>query len=1583
MSGDETTRAAYLQERERLLRTYRQRLDEAPVADHEAIWQEYVEGQARLAQRYNGRFSMRFLLYCTEWDPHKGGIVAVNRNLAEGLAEAGHEVFVRVGHEVTSYSPGDRIHLIGPRQYDPGRGEQEQLDYDGEELPSRVDAIIGHSRYSGPAALRVRDQLYPDTPFVHTIHMVTGALARVADRPDLEVEFEGIERRMTAAADMVLGIGPVLENEARRLVATNPGDHLPRVASIIPGVPFEEQRLLPWDGERPRNVLFVGRADAPQQGAHHAALMVRRLREEGLDVRLTVRGAAPQILEQIRGRLEDISGSDVAVKPFTNDRNEILADMRAADVMVMPSQAEGFGLVGLEALGAGLPILVPDTSGVGAFLGDPNRFPPEVTRRSLVEQGFEDHVYLPRWTSKLREILLDIPAAREDALTLQRLLRESGTTWVGAAESLAAAVQAIPDRSAPRPAAPRLPATAEEDRVNCARGHEHRGRYGAAGLLLVHRAANGEAHVLMRRGPDTGRGETWTLLGGERNSHESAAEAALRGAAGRGAFDTGGLRVERVVRDDHGGWSYSTVVASVDQQVPVPPVEGEPAAPAWVPLSEVQDLELHPDLAANWPRVQAELGAVLNGTPPAADAVAVTPSPLHAIPLPPHPVTGARVTARETLARGSGIANRELVTFSDGARAVYEKYERTEDARDRVLGSRVGQAVGARVPLSHPLGLREVYTDHMPGEPAGEHYRDLAEIADRGLPATRDGVLLGLYYALTAVHGVTADQIVLGEQQSLIPAGDGAASYGPRPDAENPFVRVFYRQVDPHVFDWVDNPVPRSDIAVMRRRLDGLRPLFSQFGRSDLYTAVMERFDRVAEHANGTDPLLSRAPGERVALPEPVSRRRPLPPPLSSQERAEQQRIGEALLSEDGRITHTSEAKTIAIQAVAARMSLSTPELALAAFGLTVGTDMVGKLGEGDHVLVPHHAQYPSLGADVLHVSELDQNNPRHAPDRVVRMDTPYADTLVRWIAVSELMHAWAYGSNNNVRVLAMQEAAKEEFGLTGVLEWRVAPEHEEALQIELAYNRGALREFLSTQHTLTQEVLASRRITEVVAYRAMTWAEGAVRPDWADADVGDAVEIRHRPLASWSVNRQTVVDWLEQRGGPGVVLADRVPAEYVLAVSATGIGFFGQQEVVVLPGDRPVILDGSFAGRSQETAVEQTAASSVTLGAPALDEAAENRADNAVQKTEPAPREADDRWRPLTVTDSLDPTDPTDRWILRVLDGEEKTPGWWPRDDSGYAITKRDLEFLGVNPVQLKWMLTGEAPLGMTPQLYQQFCAEMLEALQRDGIAANQVDIRIKGTGAGFFAGKHKALPGRRELADNPEAAQRFREWLGDSQDRPRRRPYDLMWRLGLEAEPSDIDLDINSTAMVRAAREHWRTRHSDRFSGDFMGGHGYLEKQTVTEVFPALAEWADRWKGVLGRPLSLGVFESSGPFNAEAIGRTISSHYRDTDWIIHSPAKPLAWRRPESRITARPIGAPDAVPRRSGPTGGPPTKGKGEGRSTGEVSDAVRFTRLDTPTRGRLPRRGGTDSTAKREGEDVRRNRRHGDGRGSGRGL
>lgn len=61
------------------------------------------------------------------------------------------------------------------------------------------------------------------------------------------------------------------------------------------------------------------------------------------------------------------------------------------------------------------------------------------------------------------------------------------------------------------------------------------------------------------------------------------------------------------------------------------------------------------------------------------------------------------------------------------------------------------------------------------------------------------------------------------------------------------------------------------------------------------------------------------------------------------------------------------------------------------------------------------------------------------------------------------------------------------------------------------------------------------------------------------------------------------------------------------------------------------------------------------------------------------------------------------------------------------------------------------------------------LTALQRDGFEASQVDIRLKGTGSGFFSGIHKTLPREEETADNPVAMQHLREWFGDDQNRPR----------------------------------------------------------------------------------------------------------------------------------------------------------------------------------------------------------------------
>ncbi|MEU2027291.1 hypothetical protein ABZ565_35080 [Streptomyces sp. NPDC016469] len=602
-------------------------------------------------------------------------------------------------------------------------------------------------------------------------------------------------------------------------------------------------------------------------------------------------------------------------------------------------------------------------------------------------------------------------------------------------------------------------------------------------------------------------------------------------------------------------------------------------------------------------------------------------------------------------------------------------------------------------------------------------------------------------------------------------------------------------------------------------------------------------------------------------------------PLIGTAERTEYLRAGEALLSSDGRVTSTPQAKTIAIQELARRIPTSTPELVLAAMGLVVGNDMASRLGDGRYVLVPHNAAYPSMGADVLHADELNPVDPRHAPSSAIAMDSPEANTLVRMVAISELMGAWSYGSNNNVRVLALQEVAREEFELDNVLKWELEPKVAFAVDLELDYNREALRDFLRAQYDMTQEVLRARRVTHVLSYRALSWSEGALQPAWAhERFLGQFVEARARPLASWSADRRVVADWLEQRGAGGVVLAARTPAKEVLALPTTGIGYFDQKEWVLLPGDHRAILDGVYTPIPDTAPRKATNASAVSLGVPALQTPTAD--DQAAAPAAPG-NDLAARWRTPTIVQRLDPAHPIDREIQRILAGAEEPPGWWLRDESGYAISQRDLEFLGIAPVQIRWLLSGEAPMGMTPTLYQQFGTEMLEALTRQGFDPSQLDIRLKGTGANFFSGPHKSLPREEDLTGRPEAARRLTEWFGDSPERPLRRPYDAMWRLCLDPEPSDIDIDINSTAIVRAAREHWRAAHPDRYPGDFMGGHGYLDKQTVVGALPALAAWAKRWEEELGRPISLGVFESSGPFDATVLGRSLSSHFNENDWV------------------------------------------------------------------------------------------------------
>src|SRR5690349_11376802 len=98
--------------------------------------------------------------------------------------------------------------------------------------------------------------------------------------------------------------------------------------------------------------------------------------------------------------------------------------------------------------------------------------------------------------------------------------------------------------------------------ANCDAGHRHWGRFGAAGVLLYHQ--DPEPHVLLqKRSRLSNGGGTWGLLGGARHSHENPIEGALREASEESTLDPSVVRVHWLAREDHGGWSYDTVIGSV------------------------------------------------------------------------------------------------------------------------------------------------------------------------------------------------------------------------------------------------------------------------------------------------------------------------------------------------------------------------------------------------------------------------------------------------------------------------------------------------------------------------------------------------------------------------------------------------------------------------------------------------------------------------------------------------------------------------------------------------------------------------------------------------------------------------------------------------------------------------------------------------------------------------------------------------------------------------------------------------------------------------------------------------------------
>ena len=206
----------------------------------------------------------------------------------------------------------------------------------------------------------------PHVTMFHTLGEVKNRCGAPGRESDLRIE---VERQATAAADRIVAAS---EDERQHLVTLYGAD--PRHISIIPcGVntslfhpqpKAEARELLGLNGRWV--VLFVGRMD-PLKGLDILLQAAQRLSAEAPDLEVVVVGgdATPESEEaRVRALARDLGLAGGVRFVGAVPQDDLPRYYNAADVCVVPSFYESFGLVAVEALACGTPVIASQVGGL-------------------------------------------------------------------------------------------------------------------------------------------------------------------------------------------------------------------------------------------------------------------------------------------------------------------------------------------------------------------------------------------------------------------------------------------------------------------------------------------------------------------------------------------------------------------------------------------------------------------------------------------------------------------------------------------------------------------------------------------------------------------------------------------------------------------------------------------------------------------------------------------------------------------------------------------------------------------------------------------------------------------------------------------------------------------------------------------------------------------------------------------------------------------------------------------------------------------------------------------------------------------
>ncbi len=310
---------------------------------------------------------MRILTVIYEFPPVGGGGGKVAEDICRKLAERGHEVGVLTAHwgdlPHEEERDGVRVWRISSLRRWPYKGD--------------MRAMLGYVTAAVPAGLRIIRRWQPDVLHTHfavpsgaaayTLSRLTGLpyllTAHLGDVPG------GVPEKTDRWFRWIFPFTVPIWRRAAQVVAVSAFTrdlaqrHYGVDVQVIPnGVDTDALRPGEIRVGKPPRILFAGRLTS-QKNVPGLVRILGRVRD--LPWTATVVGDGPQRAE-VEAEIARLGLEGRVSMPGWVSPDEVISHMRRADILLMPSLSEGMPVVGVQALAAGLAMVVSD---IGGFAG--------------------------------------------------------------------------------------------------------------------------------------------------------------------------------------------------------------------------------------------------------------------------------------------------------------------------------------------------------------------------------------------------------------------------------------------------------------------------------------------------------------------------------------------------------------------------------------------------------------------------------------------------------------------------------------------------------------------------------------------------------------------------------------------------------------------------------------------------------------------------------------------------------------------------------------------------------------------------------------------------------------------------------------------------------------------------------------------------------------------------------------------------------------------------------------------------------------------------------------------------------------